>query len=179
MTTTGSSPAARLRPHRRPNPAARTLNRLTSPDPGPAFTLKLHRWLYRRTDGRIGHGFIGAPTLLLSTTGRRSGQRRVTPVVYVRHGDGAVIGATNGGQGTPAWFHNLTADPHVEIQIGRQRLAATAGVVDRTHPDYQSLWQELDRATHGRFTAYESRSGAAIPLVVLTPAIAGAHRADA
>jgi deazaflavin-dependent oxidoreductase (nitroreductase family) len=158
-----------LRAHRRPNPIARTLNRLTSPDNGPDFTLTFHRWLYRKTDGRLGHGLIGAPTLLLSTTGRRSGRRRTTPVVYVRSHGRAVIGATNGGRGNPGWYHNLTAAPRVEMQIGRQRVAATASTMNPSHPDYAALWQELDRVTHGRFAAYESRSGEAIPLVVLDP----------
>lgn len=169
MTTARAGSTGVLRAHRRPNPAARTLNRLTSPDNGPDFTLKFHRWLYRKTDGRLGHGLIGAPTLLLSTTGRRSGRRRTTPVVYVRKDGRAVIGATNGGKGNPGWFHNLSADPHVEMQIGRQRLAATASTLSPSHPDYKALWEELDRVTHGRFSAYESRSGEAIPLVVLDP----------
>ncbi len=147
---------------------ARTLNRLTSPDNGPGFTLRLHRWLYRATDGRLGHGLIGAPTLLLCTTGRRSGQPRVTPVVYVQAHGQMVIGATNGGKGRPAWFYNLLADPHVEIQIGRQRLGATASVLDPMHPEYKGAWHQLDRVTNGRFTAYRSRSpGRYIPLVFL------------
>lgn len=164
LTPTTTPPA--LREHRRPNGLARALNRLTSPRSGqPGF----HRWLYRVTDGRLGHGLIGAPTLLLHTTGRRTGLRRTTPVVYVYDRGTAVIGATNGGQGTPAWFHNLSADPDVEFQLGRQHVRAAARVMAPSDPAYASLWQRLDAATHGRFSAYQAGSGRSIPLVVLEP----------
>ena len=164
LTATNTPPA--LREHRPPNRLARTLNRVTSPRSGqPGF----HRWLYRVTDGRLGHGLVGAPTLLLHTTGRRSGLRRTTPVVYVYDQGRAVIGATNGGQGTPAWFHNLSADPSVEFQMGRQHISATARVMPPSDPAYRPLWQRLDAVTHGRFSAYQAASGQEIPLVVLEP----------
>lgn len=169
MTAWSSGAAGVLREHRPPTRVARTVNRLTSPDNGPPFTLKFHLWLYKATDGRLGHGLIGAPTLLLGTIGRRTGQWRITPVVYVRRQGQAVIGATNGGLGRPGWFHNLLADPYVEIQIGRQRIGATASVLYETDPDYEALWHRLDQATNGRYSAYESRSGKATPLVVLVP----------
>lgn len=166
MTQPISASRRRLHEHRSPNGLARALNRVTSPYSG-AFPF--HRWLYQASGGRIGHGLIGAPTLLLQTTGRRSGARRTTPVVYVHAGAGAVIGACNGGKGTPAWFYNLSADPRVEVQVGRQRLSATARVISPSDAEYRSLWQQLDAATHGRFTAYQARSGRPIPLVALNP----------
>lgn len=74
MTEPGAASLA-LRPHRRPNAAARALNLITSPYSGqPRF----HRWLYQASGGRLGHGLIGAPALLLHTTGRRTGTRRST-----------------------------------------------------------------------------------------------------
>lgn len=166
MTQTGSTTPPALYEHRPPNRLARALNRVTSPRSGqPGF----HRWLYRVTDGRLGHGLIGAPTLLLHTTGRRSGLRRITPVVYVHDRGSAVIAATNGGEGTPAWFLNLSADPHVELQLGRQHVSATARLIPPSDPDYRSLWQRLDAVTHGRVSAYQADSPREIPLVALEP----------
>lgn len=166
MTQPVSTSPVVLRKHRPPNVLTRALNRVTSPYSGaPPF----HRWLYRVSDGRIGHGLIGAPTLLLQSTGRRSGARHTTPVVYVDAGDSAVIGACNGGKGTPAWFYNISADPRVEIQVGRQHLSATARVIGPSDCEYESLWQNLDAVTNGRFTVYQARSGRLIPLVALEP----------
>lgn len=166
MTQPSSARPAALQDHRSPNRLARTLNRVTSPySGGPGF----HRWLYRVTDGRLGHGLIGAPTLLLHTTGRRSGLRRTTPVVYIYDRGRAVIAATNGGKGSPAWLQNLLADPHVELQLGRQHMSATARVLEPTDPEHPSLLQRLDAVTHGRISTYQIRSGRRFPLVVLEP----------
>lgn len=169
MTTRRPGSASAIHPHRAPNSVARALNRITSPGNGPGFTLKFHLWLYQTTDGRLGHGLIGAPTLLLTTTGRRTGQRRTTAVAYVPDHGCAVIGATNGGKGAPGWFYNLMADPHAHVQIGRQHLGATARPLAPDDAGYQSCWQQLNQVTHGRFAAYEAGLRAAIPLVVLEP----------
>ena len=166
MTQPPSTAVPVLREHRPPNRLARAFNRVTSPysgEPG------LHRWLYRVSDGRLGHGLIGAPTLLLHTTGRRTGLRRTTPVVYVYDRGRVVIAATNGGKGSPAWFLNLTADPQVEIQLGRQHVSTTARVLDPSDQDHEHFLQRLDAVTHGRLSAYQDRLGRTFPLVVLEP----------
>ena len=76
--------------------------------PGPP----LHEQLYKRTDGRLGHRMIGVPTLLLRTTGRRSGATRTNGLVYARDGDDYLVVASNGGADRPpAWLHNLRANP--------------------------------------------------------------------
>jgi deazaflavin-dependent oxidoreductase (nitroreductase family) len=166
MTQPSATTSCVLREHRPPNRLARTLNRVTSPySGGPGF----HRWLYRMTDGRLGHGLIGAPTLLLHTTGRRSGLRRTTPVVYVYDRGRIAIAATNGGKGNPAWFHNLSADPRVDLQLGRQHVSATAHVLPPSDPDHEALSERLDAVTHGRLSAYRAQSGLPIPLIVLDP----------
>ena len=163
--TTASIPALR-----RPNRLARAVNRLSSPATLPDALARGHRWLYLRTDGRIGHGLIGAPSLLLHTLGRRSGQRRTTPVVYVPDRDRLVVCASNGGaSGRPAWFHNLLAAPTVELQVGRHRLTAMARVMDDSDPDYSRLWEALNRSTNGRLDVYRERASRPIPLVALTP----------
>ena len=82
--------------------------------------LKIHEQLYKGTDGRIGHHMIGVPTLLLRTTGRRSGATRTNSLVYARDGEDYLLVASNGGADRPpAWLHNLRANPDVEVQIAR------------------------------------------------------------
>jgi F420H(2)-dependent quinone reductase len=89
--------------------------------------LKVHGELYKRTDGRIGHRTIGVPSLLLRSTGRRSGATRTNALVYARDGEDYLVVASNGGADRPpAWIHNVGADPKVEIQVGRERRGATA-----------------------------------------------------
>src|SRR3954452_11012910 len=95
--------------------------------------LKVHERIYKLTDGRIGHKMIGVPILLLRTTGRRSGQTRTNSLVYARDGDDYLVVPSNGGGAQPpAWLHNLSANPEVEIQIGRERTGCTARVVEPT-----------------------------------------------
>src|ERR687887_2154374 len=92
--------------------------------------LRLHERLYERSAGRVGHRMLGVPTLLLRTTGRRSGATRTNALVYARDGDAYLLVASNGGADRPpAWLHNLRADSDVEIQIGRHRRKGTARVV--------------------------------------------------
>src|SRR5438105_13592013 len=103
--------------------------------------LRIHEAVYKATDGRIGHHTIGVPTLLLRTTGRRSGATRTNGLVYARDGDDYLVVASNGGADRPpAWLHNLTAHPDVEIQIGRARRRATAPIVEPSDPSYERLW---------------------------------------
>src|ERR1700692_4786992 len=100
--------------------------------------LRLHQKLYVRSDGRVGHGMIGVPTLLLRTTGRRSGATRTNGLVYARDGEDYLVVASNGGADRPpAWLHNLRANPDVEIQIGRERRKGRALVVEPADPAYE------------------------------------------
>jgi F420H(2)-dependent quinone reductase len=152
------------------NRVARTLNRMTSPGSAPRPILSAHRWLYERSDGRIGHGLIGAPTLLLKTTGRRSGKPRTSALVYARDGKKIVLAASNEGSNRhPAWLHNVRAHPHLEVQIGRRRLRGHAAVVDAADPYYPRLWPLMNSTNHGRYDHYQSQTSRPIPLVVITP----------
>src|SRR4051812_7395834 len=104
--------------------------------------LRVHEKLYVASDGRVGHKMIGVPTLLLRTTGRRSGATRTNGLVYARDGDDYPVGPSNGGADrAPAWLPSLQAAPAVEIQIGRARRPATARVVDPADPEHARLWQ--------------------------------------
>ena len=105
-----------------------------------SYTLRVHEKLYKATDGRIGHRLLGVPTLLLRTTGRRSGVTRTNGLVYAPDGADYLVVPSNGGADKPpAWLFNLEAKPEVEIQIGRER---QKGVGSRLH---LSTAQDIDR----------------------------------
>ena len=132
--------------------------------------LRVHEKVYIASDGRIGHKILGVPTLLLHTTGRRSGRPRTNGLVYARDGDDYLVVASNGGADrAPAWLHNLKANPSVEVQIGRKRRPATARVVDPSDPDYSRLWQIVNENNRDRYTAYQQQTAPPIPVISITP----------
>jgi F420H(2)-dependent quinone reductase len=132
--------------------------------------LKLHEQIYKRTGGRLGHRMIGVPTLLLDTTGRRSGKTRTNALVYACDGGDYLVVASNGGSDQPpAWLYNLRAHPDVGIQIGRERRPGTARVIDASDPDYELLWKIVNDNNHDRYTAYQQQTSRAIPVVAVTP----------
>jgi deazaflavin-dependent oxidoreductase (nitroreductase family) len=133
--------------------------------------LQLHERLYKSTGGRVGHSMIGVPTLLLSTTGRRSGTTRTSALVYARDGEDYLLVASNGGADSPpAWLHNVRAHPDVEVQIARERRRGAARVVESGDPDYERLWRLVNDNNHDRYTAYQRQTTRPIPVVVITPA---------
>src|SRR4051795_7768518 len=135
-----------------------------------AQVLKLHERIYKASGGRIGHRMIGVPTLLLRTTGRRSGQTRTNALVYARDGDDYLVVASNGGADKPpAWLHNLKANPDVEVQVGRDRRKGRASVVEPSDPDYKRLWKIVNDNNRDRYTAYQQQTDRPIPVVALTP----------
>jgi F420H(2)-dependent quinone reductase len=132
--------------------------------------LKIHEQIYKRTDGRLGHHMIGVPTLLLATTGRRSGARRTNALVYARDGEDYLLVASNGGADIPpAWLHNLRANPDVEIQVARERRTGKARAVEPSDPDYARLWKIVNDNNRDRYTAYQQKTSRPIPVVVVTP----------
>jgi deazaflavin-dependent oxidoreductase (nitroreductase family) len=132
--------------------------------------LRLHERLYKATDGRVGHRMVGVPTLLLRTTGRRSGATRTNALVYARDGDDYLVVASNGGADKdPAWIFNLRANPEVEIQIGRERRKASARILGPADTDYERLWKIADAENRDRYGAYQEQTSRPIPVVVITP----------
>jgi deazaflavin-dependent oxidoreductase (nitroreductase family) len=105
---------------------------------------RVDRFLLRVTGGRgIFIGRKALPTLFLTTIGRKSGQERVTPLLYVRDGDRIIVAGSNWGQAHhPAWALNLWADPRAHVQIGRDRTAVTARVAEGQ--ERAGLWPLLD-----------------------------------
>ena len=133
--------------------------------------LRLHEQLYKRTDGRIGHRMIGVPTLLLRTTGRRSGATRTNGLVYARDGDAYLVVPSNGGAvRPPAWLHNLRANADVEIQVGRERRKGTARIVEPSDSDFERLWRIVNENNRDRYSAYQKQTTRPIPVIVVTPA---------
>jgi deazaflavin-dependent oxidoreductase (nitroreductase family) len=107
---------------------------------GLRWTGKLNVPVYRLSGGRIG-GKVGAgPVLLLTTTGRKSGEPRTAPILYLAHGEAMILIDTNGGnEKLPAWSHNLKAKPQAAVEIGKRKLAVTARVAAGTERD--ELWR--------------------------------------
>lgn len=135
-----------------------------------SYVLRVHERLYKATDGRIGHRLIGVPTLLLRTTGRRSGVTRTNGLVYARDSaDYLVVASKGGADQAPAWLLNLEAKPEVEIQIGRKRQKGRCKVVEPSDPDYARLWKIVNENNGDRYTAYQKSTSRPIPVVVITP----------
>ena len=122
---------------------------------------------YRETDGDVGYMWNGAPVLLLTTTGRRSGQARTSPLIFGRDGDHYLVVASVGGMPQhPAWYLNLQAEAGAHIQVRGEHLDVTA----RTASDVEKprLW-EIVNAVWPNYAAYQQRTSRMIPVVVLTP----------
>ncbi len=133
--------------------------------------VRVHDALYQRTNGWIGHRIPGAPnSLLLHTVGARTGLPRTSALSYARDGNSYLVVASNGGdQRAPGWYHNLKADPHVEINVGPRRFTVTAQPVLPTDPDFARLWRIVNANNAGRYDGYQARTTRPIPVVRLTP----------
>lgn len=120
---------------------------------------------FRANGGRVGGGFEGAPLLILHTTGARSGQERVVPLVYQPVGDDHAVFASKAGAATdPDWFHNLLADPTATIEVGTETLPVTARVLEGEERD--AVWEQQKELMPG-FADYEAATTRTIPVVVL------------
>ena len=128
----------------------------------------LHIAAYRLSGGRLG-GWLTptAPVLLLTTRGRRSGEKRVTPLIYLVEGTAVVVvGSLGGSANAPAWWHNLQAYPKARVQVGRRRWTARA--TEATGPERDRLWERLV-GIFPRYADYARATSRPIPVVVLTP----------
>ena len=132
--------------------------------------LRVHERIYKATDGRLGHNMIGVPTLLLRTTGRRSGATRTNGLVYARDGDDYLVVPSNGGaDAAPGWLHNVRANPDVEVQVGRERRKGMASIVGPSDPGYERLWKIVNDNNRDRYSAYQEKTDRPIPVVAVTP----------
>ena len=127
----------------------------------------VHCRLYRASGGRVGGSAWGLPIVLLTTTGRRSGKRRTTPLCALPHGDDfVVVGSFGGMDRDPAWWLNLEAQPHAWLQVGRAQHNVTARLA--SPEERTSLWAELTARAPG-YLDYERRTERQIPVVILHP----------
>ena len=125
-----------------------------------------HVQRYLQTDGEVGHEWEGTKTLLLTTTGRKSGEQRTHPLIYGRHGEDYVIVASKGGNPQhPAWYLNLEANPDVEVQVLGDRFAATARTA--TAAEKAEVWPAMT-AEWPDYDAYQRRTDREIPVVLLS-----------
>jgi deazaflavin-dependent oxidoreductase (nitroreductase family) len=125
-----------------------------------------HVRAYRETDGELGHDWKrGTSILLLTTTGRRSGERRTTPLIYGRSGDAYLVVASKGGSPEPPdWFQNLSEQPEVEVQVLGDRFRSRARTA--TPEEKPAMWEQM--VGHWPpYEEYQQRTDREIPVVVL------------
>jgi deazaflavin-dependent oxidoreductase (nitroreductase family) len=128
---------------------------------------RLHVFLYRASGGRIGGQLRKTlPVLLLTTSGRKTGKQRTTPLLYVEDGDRYVIVASVGGAPKhPAWYLNLREKPHATIEIGRRKIAVIA---ETASPEERARLWALATEMYPTYDAYQAKTSREIPLVILT-----------
>jgi F420H(2)-dependent quinone reductase len=128
----------------------------------------LNTWVYRMSGGKImGRMPTGAPICLLTTMGRKSGQRRTVPLLYLADGDDfIVVGSQGGAPRHPAWFLNLETNPHGEVELGRRRVPVTARRLSEAERD--QVWPRLV-AIYPPYEEYRRRTTRSIPVVRLSP----------
>ncbi len=126
-----------------------------------------HARKYLSSGGTEGHESDGVFTLVLATTGRRSGVPRRTCLIYGTSGDDFVVVASKGGaDDDPAWFKNLRAEPSVGVQVGTRRFTATARVA--TPAEREVLWPKMV-GIFPLYDEYARKTDRVIPIVLLTP----------
>ena len=121
---------------------------------------------YRETNGEVGHSWKrGTHTLILTTTGRKSGAQRDTPLIYSSYGDSYVVVASQGGAPKhPAWYLNLRAKPAAEVQVGPDRFTVSARTA--TGEERSELWRRMTQ-TWPDYDVYQTKTDREIPVVVL------------
>jgi deazaflavin-dependent oxidoreductase (nitroreductase family) len=139
--------------------------------------LRVQEAIYKATRGFVGRRLAGAPTLLLTTTGRKTGRTRTHALIYYRDGSAWVVVASNGGSDRgPGWLANVRAQPHVGVQDGRRKYSAVARIAEgaeraRLWPlvnrNNRGLARLLHRGVQGRYDVYQKRTEREIAVVVL------------
>lgn len=126
---------------------------------------KEHVKRYVESDGAEGHDWQGTTVLILTTKGRRSGERRSTPLIYQRDGQNYLVVASKGGADEPpAWYLNLEADSEVEVQVKEERFSAHARTAEPQ--EKPALWRTM-AAAWPAYDEYQEKTGREIPVVVL------------
>ena len=120
---------------------------------------------FRANEGKVGGMFAGSPMLLLTTTGAKSGEPRVAPLVYSTDNGRMVIIASKGGAPTnPDWFHNLRANPEVTVEVGTESFPARATIPEGA--ERQRLFDQMAALMPG-FAEYQRNTTRKLPVIVL------------
>jgi deazaflavin-dependent oxidoreductase (nitroreductase family) len=121
---------------------------------------------FRANDGKVGGHFANNTLLLLHTTGAKSGQERINPLVTFEDGDRLVIVASKGGAPTnPDWYYNLVANPDVTVEYGTEKFPARAAVT--SEPERTRLYEKMESELSS-FSEYKLKAGRVIPVVTLS-----------
>ncbi|HET6313871.1 MAG TPA: nitroreductase family deazaflavin-dependent oxidoreductase [Chloroflexia bacterium] len=134
-------------------------------------TTERHVAIYRKTGGLLGGRIRELPVLLLTTTGRKSGEPRTQPLNYLRYGTAYVVAASNSGRDSyPAWFLNLQSNPRASVQVRRKVVPVVARVA--TEEEHARLWVELTSKARN-YAAYTRMTERDIPMLILQPEARG------
>ena len=126
----------------------------------------LHRELFQRTGGKLAGQMFGSPMMMLTTTGRRSGEPRVTPLLCIRDGDRYLAVASFGGDDRdPQWLKNLQANPQATIELLGETIPVRATLA--TPEEKKALWPKVLAAYKG-YANYQRKTERDIPVVILT-----------
>jgi deazaflavin-dependent oxidoreductase (nitroreductase family) len=137
---------------------------MSQPPSAENFNTKIIRE-FRENDGKVGGPFEGAPVLLLTSTGARSGQPRTSPMMYLLDGGRYLVFASKGGAPTnPDWYHNLVAHPDASIEVGAERFGVKATVI--TGAERDELYARQAELYPG-FAEYEAKTTRTIPVIAL------------
>jgi deazaflavin-dependent oxidoreductase (nitroreductase family) len=143
-----------------------TIDRSSVKDTLSRIATTLHTQLIRRTGGKLGGQMFKRPMVLLTTTGRKSGQPRVTPLLAHPDGDRFLLIGSNGGDDrTPQWVQNLMANPDATIELDAETIPVRATIA--TAEEKQVLWPKATAAYKG-YDAYQRKTERDIPVVILT-----------
>ena len=124
-----------------------------------------HTFFYRLSGGKLGGRFGKSPVLLLNTTGRKTGEPRTTPLLYLKDGDNLILVASYGGAPNhPAWWLNLLAKPEAEVELGRKKLKVIAKQADAE--ERNRLWPLLVDM-YSDYAEYQKKTTREIPVVIL------------
>ncbi len=133
--------------------------------------LSVHDIIYQRSGGWIGHRIpFAPPNLLLHSVGAKTGKARTNTLTYASDGGNYLIVASNGGANRyPGWYHNLKANPDVEINVGPKRFPVTARIVLPDDADYARLWRIANKNNSDRYDGYQERTDRPIAVIELSP----------
>ncbi|MEN4477231.1 nitroreductase family deazaflavin-dependent oxidoreductase [Mycolicibacterium cosmeticum] len=150
---------------------AKQVERLNAPATGTAikWMSRAQTWLFKKSGGKLANKFLrGAEVGILTTTGRKTGELRDSPLLFLQEGGRIVLVASQGGRATnPMWYLNLKANPNISFQTKKEKLNLIAR--DATDAERDEYWPKLD-AMYADFANYRSYTDRKIPIVICDPA---------